>query len=1273
MFCPALPLSAEQNKGRINIDTLPVGENLPHSDINAIVQDKQGYLWFATYGGLCKYDGYRLKTYRTNNSNLVHNRVLTLFASRDSLLYVGTESGGLCVYEPNSRQFYPIRSSGQNVVDDVVYSIFEDESGTVWACHNNTLSEISGNSAKDKRLTTRYKAPMAKDVLLAGVALNQEQLLISSSNGLVLYNKSTGENNIVFELEYANSIVKYDDESVVIGASDGLYKVQNLQITKLATTSSIRTLYVDREKAIWIGTYENGLLKFQNNKTQEFLPNYISSNEISALYEDSSSRLWVGTIAGGLNAISLFNNNIECYTESEGLSQNRVITFAEDKHKRLWISSKNGGIDIFDDKTASFQNININNKPSKDFFVVSAFYNDEAGNMYLGTWDDGAYIIDNKEIGKTNITARRLNLPLTNISVFKIIEDRDHHLWLSTNKGLYEYYQDKIIRIFRHDNASPNSLYSDYLTDICLDPNSETKTLWIGTRAGLNKLTFDPDPTIHRISFANSSDKFITAIHYDKANNLWIASLGDGLFKIQNNNIEQFQFANNDIESILEDENSNLWLAGLGLTKFNLNTESTRYYSVKDNLQSNSFKIWAAYKMQDGRLIFGGTKGFNIIDPNNIKQLDNIPNVVISEVRAKDKIIRENAILSHKQNSISIDFAALSFTNPGYNKYRYRLKGYEKEFTNSLIPSCQYSNLPKGHYTFEVYGSNADEIWNPNPTTFSFSVRPHILQSTFAYIVYSLMILGLIYLAYLLARKRTQELNEQRIQKERLHYFTDMAHEIKTPLSLISAPVEELLASPNIGSSTRNKLRVVNNGVITLRSVIDQLLDLRKYEDKMMKLSVSEVDICHFLKETAELFVPLAANKGINFRIETAESESLFVDKNKIERVLVNLLSNAIKFTPEGGTVWLKTSSDNKSFSFSVEDNGVGISPKDQEHIFERFYQADNQSSATSSGTGIGLALSKHIVEHHKGEISLISREGFGSKFTVRLLKGCAHFDPEQINTEYKNSDDLSNYEPIVVENQQINKDKSATILVVDDNDQLREYLSSLLSPKYNILTAADGMRAYEIAIAEQPDLVLSDIVMPNMSGIELCQRIKNNETTSHIMVLLLTARNLTSTQVDSYRVGADGYVSKPFHTSVLCSRIDNLIAQRDKMRSNFRSTLDVKPSEITIMSADEKLMTKCLKVIEDRIEDSEFGVEELSREVGISKAQLYRKIMAITGLSTIQFIRKIKLKRAAQLLAQDSSSISDVMYRTGFNNLSYFSKLFKEEYGCVPKDYTKK
>ena len=1291
--------------------SLSVGDGLPHSDVNAIVQDSTGYIWFATYGGLCKYDGYRLNVYRSDNSGLSRDRIISLHVGSDSLIYIGTESGGLNVYDPSTDKITHVSKydDGRNVTDDVVYYIFEDEASVVWVCHNNMLSEVCVDQDGDRYLKTRYRTPSVDSVIEAGVALNKDTLLFSAAGVLMKYIKSTGQHETIADMK-GRCFIRSGGR-IIIGAYDGLYNVDNqCSVTKIVSDVSVRHMEVDCRGRIWVGTFEEGLMEYdpQYNLLNHYKPNpllvgSISSHEISSVLEDTSGVLWVGTIGGGLNMLNLHGNNIYRYSMTEGLSQNRVITLMEDFSENLWISTHDGGVDVFDQNTGEFMNLYINGKPSKDFGKISSMYKGPNDNVWLGTWNSGIWIVDSNSTEVKDdivrVTAKKILEPvLENCSVYKMVDDRDGHVWVSTNRGLWEYSPSSSTwRSYRHDVMNLSSLYSDFTTDILPDNDVADKTVLIGTRAGLNKLVFDGDgiPSMHRVSMDGSgrSTIFISDIHKDKNGKLWISTCGDGLYMLNADKsadgapvfnhftTSNLGFLSNELESILEDDKGNLWIGGYGISKLDTKTMSVTTYTEKDNLQSNSFKIWAACRMNDGKMAFGGINGFNIFHPDSIGQNTLPPEIVISSVSVKNVKLApsetSSVVLDYDSNTIAFEFTSFNYSNPSLTTYRYRLKGYEREW-NTLSgsePRCVYSNLKHGKYCFEVYGSNYDGVESLTPAKVEFTIKPHFMNSTLAYIIYAGLVILLIYGIYRLSQKQAREKNERRVEQEKLRFFTDMAHEIKTPLSLISAPVQELLQSSVIGISTRNRLEVVSKGIITLQSVVAQILDLRKYEDNMMKISVSEVDLVRFLNETAELFTPLAKSRQIVFnRIMEEGPLMVFIDKDKMERVVVNLLSNAFKFTPEGGAVCLSCHSDGRYATFSVEDNGAGIEDKDIQHIFDRFYQASNQSRATQSGTGIGLALSKHIVNHHKGEINVESKVNFGSKFTVRLLKGSGHFRQDQINTSYRNSDDLTNYESLQTALEAIPSSglKEATVLVVDDNDQLRRYLCDLLSAKYNIISAENGMRAYEIAIAEQPDLILSDVVMPQMSGIEMCQRIKNNEATSHIAVILLTARDLTSTEIDCWKSGADGFITKPFNAAVLVSRIDNLLSSRARMRKMFKTTIDVNPSDITIMTSDEKFLNKCLKAVEENLEDPSFGVEELSASVGVSKAQLYRKLTSLTGLSSIQFIRSIRLKRAAQLLMQDSSSVSNVMYMVGFNNLSYFSKVFKEEFGCMPKDYAK-
>lgn len=1288
--------------------SLSVGDGLPHSDVNAIVQDSTGYLWFATYGGLCKYDGYRLSIYGSANSGLSRDRVISLHVASDSLIYIGTESGGLNVYDPKTDLITHVAKcdDGREIIDDVVYYIFEDESSVVWVCHNNMLSEVCYDADGQRYLKTRFKTSSVDSIVGSGIALDKDTLLFSAAGELMTYVKSTGWSEVITEMD-ARCFVR-DGDKILIGTYSGLFVLDDsIRINTVIPDVSVRHLDVDDRGHIWVGTFEEGLKEYdqQYRLLHRYMPNpllsgSISSNEISSVLEDKSGVLWVGTIGGGLNMLNLHGNNIYRYSMTDGLSQNRVITIMEDYSHNLWISTHDGGVDVFDQTTGKFRNLYINGKASKDFNKVSYMYKAPTGNVWLGTWNSGIWIVDrntiNVQSGKVSVSARKIWEPvLENCSVYKMVDDSDGHIWVSTNRGLWEYVPESSRwRNYRHDSMNLSSLYSDFITDILPDPDSGGKSILIGTRAGLNKLVFDGNgiPSMHRISM-NGRDEttiFISAIHKDKNGTVWISTCGDGLYKMNqdavNPSFEHYTtvnmgFLSNELESILEDDNGNLWIGGYGISKLDTRSMSVTSYTEKDNLQSNSFKIWAACKMEDGRMAFGGINGFNVFHPDSIAHNLLPPEIVISSVFVKNERLSPSdttsIVLAHDSNTLAFEFTSFNYSNPSLTTFRYRLKGFENNWNtiSGSEPRCVYPNLKPGRYCFEVYGANSDGVDSLYPAKVNFVIRPHFLRTTFAYIVYLALFTFLLYGLYRFSQKQAREKNERRVEQDKLRFFTDMAHEIKTPLSLISAPVHELLQSNVIGTSTRKRLEVVSKGVTSLQSVVGQILDLRKYEDKMMNISVSEVDLVRFLNETAELFTPLARSRNIAFnRVMEDGPLMVFIDKNKMERVVVNLLSNAFKFTPEGGAVCLSCRSDGRYITFSVEDNGAGISEKDIPHIFDRFYQGSNQSDSTKSGTGIGLALSKYIVNHHSGEISVESKVNFGSKFTVKLLKGCSHFRQDQINTSYRNSDDLANYEPLeaVLDSMPSSGQKESTVLVVDDNDLLRRYLCDLLSAKYNVISAENGMRAYEIAIAEQPDLILSDVVMPQMSGIEMCQRIKNNEATSHIAVILLTARDLTSTEIDSWKVGADGFITKPFNASVLVSRIDNLISSRDRMRKIFKTTLDVNPTEITIITSDEKFLNKCLKAVEDNLDDPAFGVEELSAIVCVSKAQLYRKLSSITGQSSVQFIRSIRLKRAAQLLLQDSSSVSNVMYMVGFNNLSYFSKLFKEEFGCMPRDYAK-
>lgn len=1273
--------------------------SFPHSDVNAVIQDSDGYIWSASYGGLCQYDGFRLRTFRSDNSGLSRDRILSLHESGNHLIYIGTESGGLNVYDAGIREIRPVPIAGNESgqTDESVYCIFGDDDSGIFAGCNSSLMRLDADSGA---LVSEWVNPYG-GVIRDGMIHSDGRLLIGSANGVWTYDLVTDDARLIYEARVW--CMKECSGKTLIGTADGLFAMddETFDITRIISGLSVRSIEIDNWGHYWVGTFNNGLLELDSSfrLVGHFLPNprtggSLSSAQVEALCVDRSGMLWVGTNGGGLNSIDLKGNNIRLYNSSCGLTQNRVMTFCEDGNGGLWVASRGGGIDVLNRKDNKLSHLNINGKKSEDFPMILSLNAGLAGDIYVGTMSYGLWIISGESVRKMwcdiaagrqpSVAARRSALT-GDCSVFKVVQVSSDEMWISTNTGVLQCCSGQVRR-FCHDNLNQMSLWSDFSTDIYTDFSAGEKCVWVGTRLGLNRIDFKDgadEPSVHRVSLDGAIHKFISSIRRDLNGVLWIATLGDGLYYCKNGAFGNYTasaagFANNELECLEIDNDGKLWISGAGIGCFDPETGTTRKYSKKDNLQSDSFKMWASLKLSDGSMAFGGTEGFNLFRPDSISIDSYCPKPVLASLSLGGKDVREGAECPYIDNSLVVEFALPNYRHPEHNAFRYRLSGFEKNWNHvsGETPKCSYSNLPPGHYLFELYGSNADGVECPESASFSFSIRPPFWRSGVAWVIYLVCAALMLWGVWIVMKRSVRQRERQLVQEHKLMTFTDMAHEIRTPLSLISAPVEELLANPSIGQSTRSRLEVVARSVKSLKSVVDQVLDLRKYEDNMMDLQVVKVNVCKFLAEAAELFVPLAKSRGIMFRVDMPEEPlEAYIDKYKMERVVVNLLSNAFKFTPEGGTVCLSCSGDDAHVTFSVEDNGQGISEKDRAHIFERFYQGHNRAEDNGTGTGIGLSLSKYIVEHHRGEISVESRPGFGSKFTVRLLKGCSQFSEAQIDRDYRNSNDLSNYEP-VPSFRDIDSayagEKSATVLVVDDNDDMRRYLYELLSLRFNVLTAADGFAAYELAIARQPDLVLSDIMMPKMSGVELCRHIKSNDMTKNIIVALLTARNVVSTEVESYMSGADAFITKPFSIEVLLARVRTLIDNRDKSRQSFGGIIEAKPSDVQVESPDERLVKKCLELVEENMDDSDFGVDELCGAVGMSRPQLYRRLRAATGDSPVVFIRSIRLKRAAQILAEDSSSVSSVMFQVGFNSLSYFSKLFKEQYGCLPKEYAR-
>lgn len=1555
IFASILPLAAAPYE---RIQTLSMDDGLPHSDVNAIVQDPDGYLWFATFSGLCKYDGYRIQTFRTDNSNLSSDRVLTLFIARDSSLYIGTESGGLNRYNPATESITPINDESHASADQVVNDIFQDHDGTIWICRNDGLACLdTRNGGSSLRSKPRWRGYYIQ----CGTVLEDGRLLLSTDAGPVIYNPETEEIQNVLRDEIRSrclSIRTLRDGKIALSGGWGvrILDPESRKVSRICDFSS-RIVFQDSHGELWVGAFNQGLYKYDANGAQLAhyhpklpIPHAISSFEISALFEDRSGVLWIGTIGGGLNRLNIVEKHIACFTEAQGLSENRVITFLEARDGTLWVST-HGGIDLFDRRSESFRNLRINGMPSIRFATVSAFFTAQNGDLWIGTWDKGLWIVSRKEVEQAptsgEIQARQLRHPAIDgaLSVFRIVEDRDRHLWISSNRGCFEYIPaapggvDRWIN-YAHDVNGPNSLCSDFTTDICPDPATREKTIWIGTRSGLNRIRFDArgKANCQRIELGNAGNTakrrnpFISTIHCDRQNgDLWIATIGEGLFRMSEGRnggetprFEGFdtsntQLFNNELESLQEDDHGAFWIGGYGITRFDPRTRSVRHFTVKDQLQSNSFKIWASCRLRDGQMAFGGVKGFNIFHPDSITDNNIRPRAAISRLRIRNRVVHagdsirgkvvlpkavnrlERLELSYRCNNLTFEFSAFAYVDPQYNTYKYRMENFDHDwnYTGGMSPQAVYTSLRPGNYRLVVYAANEDGYWCDEPARLEIVIHPPLYATRVAYLLYICLAALGIYAWHRRSLRKLQERHqielernkyyeEQKSSANMLQFYTDIAHELKTPLSLIAAPVEELLMNPHIGETTRKRLELVSRNTAALTTLLEQILDLRKYENHKMNLAAVQTDLTQFLRRVAELFRPLADNLRIRFSIELPETP-IFVrmDRDKMETVVVNLLYNAFKYTRKGsGKVTLSCEERQHEVAILVEDNGIGIARNEQTRIFERFYQASNNNAAQKS-VGIGLALSKHIVELHHGTIEVESELNVGSLFRVLLPKGSAHLSPEQIKEPDEVPDHRLQRLPAQIEEEltaasagmesqtpdgrsaETSRDgeasgesgplagadaraaagttgtysatagttgtgsaatgttgkgsapagsgrfvaedavgtgnaaagparpghvtagpgssagrpesraevngsvvgaagagmagagsatagleragleragqertgqnraedgtgntaagtigtgrttagqgssadrtsgsaraaagssgsekaaggrgesaarqarrygiekgsgRSVSILVAEDNPALRDYLHAALQGRYDVITASNGQEALSLAVEQQPDLVLTDIVMPGMTGIELCRRLKEEPQTAQIAVILLTAHNLQDYEISGYRVGADGYIAKPFSLEVLFSRIDNLVARQEMIRRTQLPHAEIPVSEVSVEKSQDRFLVKCTETVEQEMADPQFDVQQLCRKTGVSRSLLYRRLLALTGLTPVQFIRNIRLRHAAQLLSKDGSlPVSEVMYRVGYTNLSHFAKIFHDEFGLLPKEF---
>lgn len=1080
----------------------------------------------------------------------------------------------------------------------------------------------------------------------------------------------------------------------------------------------------DNSGMIWVGTDHGGvnIIDKKNNTVRhvyhlEDEPASLAQNSVNTLYRDESGIVWAGTYKSG---VSYYHESIFRFTlfrhssnDPDGLPYSDVNRFAEDRSGNLWIGTNGGGLIRFDRRTGKF--IQYRNDPrnanSLSSDVIVSLWVDHTDALWIGTYYGGLNRFD----GKTFRRYQHVPDDPTSIpgrSVWEIFEDSHQNLWIGTLEGGLAKYDRKTNSFdrFRHANGSITS--SPYISAVAEDRNGN---IWIGTDAGIDVYTPQSGTTKHYQYIAGDPSSLNSNVVYDvledSRGRIWVATQ-EGL-NLFNPDTKTFQtLAENDIPrnspvlTLEEDLQGHIWLGSLqgliSMALFDNDSVTVSHYTPEDGLQSMQFNENASLRTRRGELIFGGPRGFNVFDPAEVKDIQGKNTLVFTDFQLFQKSIEigENVkgrtilkrsisetneiVLPPGQNFFSIEFSALNFLQPDKNEYWYKLEGLHAEWLpiDKETRKITFTNISPGDYTLRVIAVQGQGVPDVE-ASLKIEVLPPFYKSNLAFVLYLVLLLAILYFARRLIQQREKlkfAIEHERQEAMRMHeldmmkirFFTNVSHEFRTPLTLILTPVERILKQMS-GSENVQTFQLIHRNAKRLLTLVNQLLDFRKMEVQEIRFSPSEGDIIAFIRETVLSFSDLSEKKGIQltFSADAPSLETIF-DQDKLEKILFNLLSNAFKFTPDRGKVSVTVSLEDRSGTnwviIRVSDTGIGIPEDKLERIFDRFFQHDLPRTMTNQGSGIGLSITHEFVRISNGEIKTESKVGEGSKFTVGLpapeIAGPTRaVSAAPVPVEITHA-------PAPAEDEGKTPLSEHSLLLIEDNDDFRFYLKDNLKFAYRIYEAATGEAGWDLCLKVQPDLIVSDVMMPGMNGIELCRKIKSDERVSHIPVILLTARNTEEQRLEGFETGADDYITKPFSFEILESRIRNLIALRARAQKNFRKTLEVKASELNITPLDTRFIENAVKCVEEHVASPDFTVEDLGRELGFSRAYLYKKIVALTGKSPLEFIRHIRLQHAAQLLEKSQMTVAEVAYQVGFNNPKYFARYFKEEFKILPSAY---
>ena len=1288
------------------------------NQFNAITEDQKGFLWCATDRGIAKLDR-QVETFVFFNTQspapytLSYDVIESIVIDHKNNLWLGTAGAGVNVINPETGVIatYSLSSGTAGMNSDWITNIYEDKSNNIW------ISSWQGALTLVSPSGETIKSWVKKDFPLQLTHFSPYSMTQSGKNDYWL--GLWGDGIIHFSLQEDSLIVKDHIKPDTSGAE--------------SPENIIFDLIFDKNGSLWVGTPTGLMLmnhpedaaapfiRFDNKSSQISL----SNNEAFTLLIDASGLIWVGTSGGGVNKIDnkirLFEprriSNKSLFQESQSVS-----SFLRTNSNDLYIGVKSLGFGRYNPKDQSF--VQYTNLPEfkqlpKDLNTVNCFLQDSKGFLWLGTRYEGVikynpqsgeHIVINKNNTLYNFPSRE---------IFDIQEDPFGHIWIATENGLYKFVSSGAnsfsnFMIIRYDSTpdTPNTLSSNRISKILIDRNNH---LWAATLDGgvnhsVSDITKHYPLESQRYQAAEKDSNGLITDHIltmfeDNVGNIWIGSGGGGLFRWDPEEQIFLSFeayvSGDIIYTINQDNHNHIWIGtNRGLTRIKIeNNEIVSNYFLEENgLQGNIFNKGASFKDIEGNLYFGGNQGFNIFTPLNIEPDNFIPPVVITDVKIMNKPVsvtttpEKPIVLNHFQNNFSVTFAALSYSQPENNKYAVFLEGLEDTWRvmDADMRTLNYANLTPGNYTLHIKGSNSQGHWNPTPEKLYIKVTPAPYKTWWAFSFYVLVFGGIFYLAFR-TKQKNQEVKHalkiehiERQKSEKLNFFkqdlfSNISHEFLTPLSILSCLIDDWR---HARTKPNNKdLSLAERNINRLNRLNRQFLYFSKSEIENLSLNVNKGNLKTFTQNICDNFAPLARKKNIFFTYDIDCPEVLlWFDQEKLDIVLYNLLSNAFKFTPKDQSISLSlhiTKRNNKTLAiFQIKDTGKGIAVEFQPSIFDRHKTISNNNSP-EGGFGIGLSLTRSMIETHKGEIALssIPEKGTTVSFSIPVSRNA--FDKPEITDNQQapippgfiEAENIEEETILRIKNLQQTSDPKPKILLVEDNADFRKLLKGNLDGIFSVLEAPNGIIGYEMAINKLPNIIISDVLMPSMSGIELCKKIKQNEATAHIYFILLTAKTSDEERAEGYRAGTDSYITKPFNINTLLARMEAFLEQQQRNQKTPSTPLK---SKNKITDSQDDFLLNAREIINKHLSNPEFSVKMMAEELSISNSMLYRKVSDLLDISPNTFIRKMRMIKAAELLEENHLSISEIAFQCGFKDVSYFGVTFKKDYGITPSQYQK-